>query len=101
MPAPKDPEFRRRAVEFARLGRSRSPRSRGISGSLSLAFVVGSPRQTSTRASERVSRVMRRPSRSRLRRENRAQAMEIEILQRASVYFARENVLPNRVPARS
>ena len=36
----------------------------------------------------------------RLRRENRTQAMEIEILKRASAYFARENVLPNRVPAR-
>ena len=31
----------------------------------------------------------------RLRRENRVQAMEIEILKRASAYFARENVLPN------
>ncbi len=29
-----------------------------------------------------------------LRRENRTQAMEIEILKRASAYFARENVLP-------
>ena len=30
----------------------------------------------------------------RLRRENRVQAMEIEMLKRASAYFARENVLP-------
>jgi transposase len=30
----------------------------------------------------------------RLRRENRVQAMEIEILKRASAYFARENALP-------
>jgi transposase len=30
----------------------------------------------------------------RLRRENRVQAMEIEILKRASAYFARENILP-------
>jgi transposase-like protein len=30
----------------------------------------------------------------RLRRENRTQAMEIEILKRAGAYFARENVLP-------
>jgi transposase len=29
-----------------------------------------------------------------LRRANRVQAMEIEILKRASAYFARENVLP-------
>ena len=32
----------------------------------------------------------------RLRRENRRQAMEIEILKRASAYFAQENVLPPR-----
>ncbi len=32
----------------------------------------------------------------RLRRENRTQAMEIEILKRASAYFARENVLPKQ-----
>ncbi len=31
----------------------------------------------------------------RLRRENRVQAMEIEILKRASARFARENVLPH------
>ena len=31
---------------------------------------------------------------ARLRRENRVQAMEIEILKRASACFARENVLP-------
>ncbi len=30
----------------------------------------------------------------RLRRENRVQAMEIEILKRPSAYCARENVLP-------
>jgi transposase-like protein len=30
----------------------------------------------------------------RLRRETRVQAMGIEILKRASAYFARENVLP-------
>jgi transposase len=30
----------------------------------------------------------------RLRRENRVQAMEIEMFKRASTYFARENVLP-------
>lgn len=31
---------------------------------------------------------------ARLRRENRRLEMEIEILKRASAYFARENVLP-------
>lgn len=41
---------------------------------------------------------------ARLRRENGMQAMEIEIVKRASAYFAPENVLPggrdpNNVPA--
>lgn len=30
----------------------------------------------------------------RISREHRVQAMEIEILKRASAYFARENILP-------
>ena len=34
------------------------------------------------------------PSWSRLRREVRVKDMEIEILKRASAFFARENVLP-------
>lgn len=35
-----------------------------------------------------------REERVRLRRENRRQQMEIEILKRASAYCAQENVLP-------
>ena len=66
MPAPKDPEFRRRAVELARL---REKPIAQIARDLGIAE-------------------------SGLRRENRVQAMEIEILKRASAYFARENVLP-------
>ena len=37
---------------------------------------------------------MSAPSWSELRRERRALEMEVEILKRASAYFARENVLP-------
>jgi transposase-like protein len=40
---------------------------------------------------------LRSDERVRLRRENRVQAMEIEILERASAYFPRENVLPKWV----
>jgi hypothetical protein len=40
-----------------------------------------------------------RAERARLRRELRVAQIEIEILKRASAYFARENVLPNSLPA--
>jgi len=94
MPAAKPEEFRRRAVELARLGDkpvAEIAKDLGISESglrrwmaqadVESGAVVGVTRD------ERAELV-------RLRRENRVQAMEIEILKRASAYFARENVLP-------
>ena len=94
MPAPHPPEFRRRAVELARLREkpiAEIAKDLGISESclrnwLSQADVNEGLKEglTSDERSELV----------RLRRENRVQAMEIEILKRASAYFARENVLP-------
>ena len=94
MPAPKDPEFRRRAVELARLREkpiAEIAKDLGISESclrnwLSQADINEGLREGLT-SDERAELV-------RLRRENRVQAMEIEILKRASAYFARENVLP-------
>lgn len=94
MPAAKPEEFRRRAVELARLGDkpvAEIAKDLGVSESglrrwmaqadVESGAVVGVTRD------ERAELV-------RLRRENRVQAMEIEILKRASAYFARENVLP-------
>ncbi len=49
MPAPKDPEFRRRAVELARLREKPIAQIAKISGSLSQGCVVGWRRPTSTR----------------------------------------------------
>ena len=94
MPAPHPPEFRRRAIDLARqpgasvaqvakdLGISESGLRRWISQD-----PVRSGRKEGLSTNEREELV-------RLRRENRRQQMEIEILKKASAYFAQENVLP-------
>lgn len=94
MPAPKSPEFRQRAVELARLREkpiAQIARDLSISESclrrwMDLADVEEGHKEGLTK-DERAELV-------RLRRETRVQAMEIEILKRASAFFARENVLP-------
>jgi len=94
MPAAKPEEFRRRAVALARQGEKpvrEIAEDLGISESglrrwMSEADIEEARAEGRTR-DERAELV-------RLRRENRVQAMEIEILKRANVYFARENVLP-------
>ncbi len=94
MPAAKPPEFRRRAVELAR--RREQPIAKiasdlGIAESclrrwLALADVEDGLREGLT-GDERRELVE-------LRRRNRVLEMELEIVKRASAYFARENVLP-------
>ena len=94
MPRLHSPEFRERAVELARL--SEKPIAQiavdlGISESCLRNWVhqadidEGAKQGLST--DERAELV-------RLRRELRVKDMEIEILKRASAFFARENVLP-------
>lgn len=94
MPAPKPPEFRQRAVELARLREkpiTEIAKDLGISESCLRRWVsqadVDDGHKGGLATDEREELV-------RLRRQNRVQAMEIEILKRASAYFARENVLP-------
>ena len=94
MPAAKDPEFRRRAVELARLREkpiAQVARDLGVAESGLRRWMaqadIDEGRREGLSTDERAELV-------RLRRENRTQAMEIEILKRASAYFARENVLP-------
>ena len=94
MPAAKPPEFRRRAVDLARR-REKSiaeiAHDLGIAESCLRRWLkqddIDAGRAEGLSTDERAELV-------RLRRENRVQAMEIEILKRASAYFARENVLP-------
>lgn len=94
MPAAKPPEFRRRAVDLARAGDqpvAKIASDLGISESCLRRWMavddVDTGRREGLTSAERKELVE-------LRRQTRVQAMEIEILKRASAYFARENVLP-------
>lgn len=94
MPAAKPPEFRRRAVELARAGDkpvATIAAELGISESCLRRWMarddVDHGRREGLASDERAELV-------RLRRELRVAQMEIEILKRASAYFAKENVLP-------
>lgn len=94
MPAPKSPEFRRRAVELARLRDkpiAQIAKDLGIAESglrrwMAQADIDEGKREGLT-SDERKELVE-------LRRQKRVLEMEVEILKRASAYFARENVLP-------
>lgn len=94
MPAPHPPEFRRRAVELTRqpgASVARIAKDLGISESGLRRWMAqddvdaGRREGLSTKDREELAQ---------LRRDNRRLEMEIEILKRASAYFARENVLP-------
>ena len=94
MPRPHPPEFRRRAVELARLREkpvAEIARDLGISDSCLRNWMAQADVDDGNRpglsSDERAELVA-------LRRKNRVLEMEVEILKRASAYFARENVLP-------
>ena len=94
MPAPHPPEFRRRAVELVRLKDkpvAQIAKDLGISESCLRNWMaradVDQGRREGLSSDERAELV-------KLRRELRVKEMEIEILKRASAFFARENVLP-------
>ncbi|MDP8928210.1 MAG: transposase [Actinomycetota bacterium] len=94
MPRPHPPEFRRRAVELARLREKPTAQiaeDLGISDSclrnwMAQADIEDGTKQGMSRG-EQAELVE-------LRRELRVAKMENEILKRAAAYFARENVLP-------
>jgi transposase len=94
MPAPKPAEFRRRAVELARLRQkpiAQIAKDLGIAESglrrwMAQADIDEGKREGLT-SDERKELIE-------LRRQKRVLEMEVEILKRASAYFARENILP-------
>jgi len=94
MPRPHPPEFRRRAVELARLREkpvAEIATDLGISDSCLRNWMaradIDEGRREGVSSAERDELVA-------LRREVRTVRMENEILKRAAAYFARENVLP-------
>jgi len=94
MPRPHPREFRKRAVELARLREKPIAQiavDLGISESCLRNWLhqadIDEGKAEGLSTDERAELV-------RLRRELRVKDMEIEILKRASAYFARENVLP-------
>ncbi len=94
MPRAHPPEFRQRAVDLARLREKPIAviaSDLGISESCLRRWMdvadVDEGRKEGLSSDERAELV-------RLRRELRVKEMEIEILKRASAFFARENVLP-------
>nr|WP_141319592.1 transposase [Cellulomonas uda] len=94
VPAAKPPEFRRRAVDLARSGQQpvrKVASDLGISESCLRRWMAQDDVDTGRR--EGISTDERREL-VELRRRNRVLEMEVEILKRASAFFARENVLP-------
>jgi transposase-like protein len=94
MPAPRPEEFRRRAVELARLREkpiAQIAKDLGIAESGLRRWMaqadIDEGKREGLSTDERKELVE-------LRRQKRVLEMEVEILKRASAYFARENILP-------
>ncbi len=94
MPAARSPEFRRRAVELARLREkpiAQIAKDLGVAESGLRRWMaqadIDEGKREGLSSDERKELVE-------LRRQKRVLEMEVEILRRASAYFARENVLP-------
>ena len=97
MPAPHPPEFRRRAVDLARLGEKPiSAIAKELSISESCLRNWMSQADADSGATTSTSRPTSDEKRefAELRKEKRRLEIENEILKRAAAYFARENVLP-------
>jgi transposase len=95
VPRPHPPEFRRRAVELARLGEkpvAQIATDLGISDSCLRNWMAQTDRDEGRRRDGLTS--SEREELVKLRRELRVAKLEVEILKRAAAYFAAENVLP-------
>jgi transposase len=95
VPAPHPPEFRRRAVDLARLGEqpiAAIAKDLGISESCLRNWMAQADaddgKSTARLSSDEKAEL------AELRKKARRLEVENEILKRAAAYFARENVLP-------
>jgi len=96
VPAPHPPEFRRRAVELARLGEqpiSAIAKDLRISESCLRNWMGQDEANSGNSSSARLTGDEKREL-AELRKDKRRLEIENEILKRAAAYFARENVLP-------
>ena len=96
MPAPRPPEFRRRAVELAREGTKPVAElavDLGISQSCLRNWMAQAEADETGGSASRLTSAEKKEL-AQLRRKNRQLEVENEILKRAAAYFARENVLP-------
>ena len=96
MPAPHPAEFRRRAVELARLGEqpvAALAKQLSISESCLRNWMAQADADDQGSHSRLTSD--EKKELAQLRRDKRRLEMENEILKRAAAYFARENILPN------
>ena len=95
MPRPHPPEFRQRAVDLARMAEkpvAQIAADLGISDSCLRNWMKQADLDEGRR-SDGVS-TAEREELVELRRELKVARLEVEILKRASAYFARENMLP-------
>lgn len=95
MPRPHPPEFRRRAVELARL-REKPIAQVAVDLGISDSCLRNWMRQADVDEGRRADGLTtaEREELVRLRRELKVAKLELEILKRAAAYFASENVLP-------
>lgn len=96
MPAPHPAEFRRRAVELARLGEQPvAALAKQLSISESCLRNWMAQADADEQGSHSRLTTDEKKELAQLRRDKRRLEMENEILKRAAAYFARENILPN------
>ena len=96
MPPPHPAEFRRRAIELARVRtKPMAEVAKGLRVSESCLRNWVAQADADERGSQTRLTSAEKEELAQLRRDKRRLELEVEILKRAAAYFARENVLPN------
>jgi len=97
VPAPHPPEFRRRAVDLARLGEqpvAQIAKDLGISDSCLRNWMAQADADEGKNTESGRLSTDERTELTELRKKNKRLEVELEIVKRAAAYFAKENVLP-------